>query len=276
MNPGSTTDPALRSFVPVATDSHFPIQNLPYGVFRRAGDDRAHIGVAIGDFVLDLAVLQDKGYFDGPALHKSRVFGIGILNAFLAFGRDAWAEARSTISRLLRADEPTLRDNSSLRENVLIQQAEVQMQNPLIVGNYTDFYSSLEHATNVGTMLRGADKALQPNWRHLPVAYHGRASSVVVSGHDFHRPNGQTRPEGADAPLFGPTRALDFELEMAAVVGVGNQLGRPIPAAAEARDHVFGLVLLNDWSAATFRRGNTSRSARSCPRTFARRFRRGW
>ena len=119
---------------------------------------------------------------------------------------------------------------------------------PVDVGDYTDFYSSLEHATNVGTMLRGADKALQPNWRHLPVAYHGRASSVVVSGHDFPRPCGQTKPDGSDAPVFGPTRALDFELETGAIVGVGNDLGRPIPVG-QARDHVFGLVLLNDWSA---------------------------
>jgi len=248
MNAGSTTDPALRSFVPVSPESHFPIQNLPYGVFRRDTDDRPHIGVAIGDFVLDLTVLEGMGYFDGPALRKCPVFGAGRLNAFLAFGPDVWVEARSTISRLLRADEPTLSDAAALRENVLIRLADVEMQLPLFVRNYTDFYSSLEHATNVGTMLRGADRALQPNWRHLPVAYHGRASSVVVSGHDFPRPHGQTKPEGADAPVFGPTRALDFELEMGAIVGVGNQLGRPIPAA-EARDHVFGLVLLNDWSA---------------------------
>ena len=243
----NANDPALRSFVPVAMGSHFPIQNLPYGVFRRGGG-QPHIGVAIGDFILDLTALEEKGVFDGPLLRGRRPFSAGRLNAFLALGRDAWTEARAAVSRLLRADEPRLRDDASLREHVLIPSADVEMLLPVDVGDYTDFYSSLEHATNVGTMLRGPDKALQPNWRWLPVAYHGRASSVVVSGTDFHRPLGQTKPDGADAPVFGPTRALDFELEMAAVVGVGNALGRPIPVG-QARDHVFGLVLLNDWSA---------------------------
>jgi fumarylacetoacetase len=242
-----STNATLRSFIAVSPESHFPIQNLPYGAFcRRAGG--SHIGVAIGDFVLDLTVLEEKGFFNGPTLGKQRPFGAGRLNAFLALGRDAWTEARSTVSRLLRADEARLRDDASLRENVLIPQADVEMQLPVEIGDYSDFYSSLEHATNVGTMLRGADKALQPNWRHLPVAYHGRASSIVVSGHDFPRPCGQTKPDGADAPAFGPTRALDFELEMGAIVGVGNELGRPIPVG-QARDHLFGMVLLNDWSA---------------------------
>jgi fumarylacetoacetase len=248
MNPASTTDPALRAFVPVSPESHFPIQNLPYGVFQQPSGGSPRVGVAIGDFVLDLTALEGTGTFAGPLLRDRRPFSAGRLNAFLALGREAWAEARSTISRLLRADEPTLRDNSALREQVLVPQADVEMLLPVNIGDYTDFYSSLEHATNVGTMLRGADKALQPNWRHLPVAYHGRASSVVVSGHDFPRPKGQTKPESAAAPLFGPTHSLDFELEMAAVVGVGNELGRPIPVG-EVRDHLFGMVLLNDWSA---------------------------
>ncbi|HVS38430.1 MAG TPA: fumarylacetoacetase [Gemmataceae bacterium] len=239
---------ASSSFILVSPESHFPIQNLPYGVFRRRDGGGAHSGVAIGDFVLDLTVLEDKGFFDGPMLGNRRPFGAGRLNAFLSLGKDAWTEARSTISRLLRADEARLRDDAALRGNVLIPRAEVVMELPLDIGDYSDFYSSLEHATNVGTMLRGADKALQPNWRYLPVAYHCRASSIVVSGHDFPRPRGQTKPDGADAPIFGPTRALDFELEMGAVVGVGNRLGEPI-RIAEARDHVFGLVLLNDWSA---------------------------
>ncbi len=248
MKPDPTTDPALRSFVPASPESHFPIQNLPYGVFQRRSGGGPRVGVAVGYFVLDLTALEEKGFFDGPFLRGRRPFAAGRLNAFLALGRDAWTEGRSAVSRLLRADEPTLRDDAALLENVLIPMTDVEMRLPVDVADYTDFYSSLEHAVNVGTMLRGADKALQPNWRHLPVAYHGRASSVVVSGHDFPRPNGQTRPEGADAPLFCPTRSLDFELEMAAVVGVGNPLGLPIPAAG-VRDHVFGLVLLNDWSA---------------------------
>jgi fumarylacetoacetase len=242
----ATHDPALRSFIPVSSESHSPIQNLPYGAFRRDGSP--HVGVAIGNFVLDLTVLEGKGFFDGPILGNHRPFGAGRLNGFLALGRAAWTEARAAVSRLLRADEPRLRDDASLRENVLLQAADVEMLLPVDVGDYTDFYSSLEHALNVGAMLRGADKALQPNWRWLPVAYHGRASSVVVSGHDFPRPRGQRKPDGADAPVFGPTQALDFELEMGAIVGVGNERGRPIPVG-EARDHIFGLVLLNDWSA---------------------------
>ena len=154
----------------------------------------------------------------------------------------------AVISQLLRADEPTLRDNATLREQALVPQAEVEMLLPADIGDYTDFYSSREHATNVGTMLRGADNALMPNWLHLPVAYHGRASSIVVSGAPIRRPRGQSKPEKAEAPLFGPSRSLDFELEVAAFVGPGNDLGRPVPINRSS-DHIFGLVLLNDWSA---------------------------
>ena len=241
MNP--TNDPALRSFIPVPPESHFPIQNLPYGVFRR-GTATPHIGVAISASVLDLTLLEQHGLL--PA--APRVFQVGKLNSFLALGRSAWSDVRTRVSRLLRADEPTLRDNAVLREEVLVPQSEVDMLLPAEIGDYTDFYSSREHATNVGTMLRGAENALMPNWLHLPVAYHGRASSIVVSGTPVRRPCGQSKPEKADAPIFGPSRSLDFELEVAAFVGPGNELGRPVPIAA-AHDHLFGLVLLNDWSA---------------------------
>jgi fumarylacetoacetase len=246
MNP--TNDPALRSFVPVPADSHFPIQNLPYGVFRRRGGGEPSVGVAIGDSVLDLAPLEAHGLLTGPTLRNHRVFAAGKLNPFLALGRTAWAEARAGVSRLLRADEPTLRDNALLRERVLLPRADVEMLLPAEVGDYTDFYSSREHATNVGTMLRGPDNALMPNWLHLPVAYHGRASSVVVSGTDVRRPRGQSKPESAAAPLFGPSKSLDFELETAVFVGPGNELGVPVPVG-RAEEHVFGMVLLNDWSA---------------------------
>ncbi|HEY1375834.1 MAG TPA: fumarylacetoacetase [Gemmataceae bacterium] len=237
-----TNDPALRSFVPAPPESHFPIQNLPYGVFRR-GEGPAHVGVAIGEYVLDLSVLEDRGL-----MPDVDVFNSSTLNRFMSLGRPAWAETRDRISRLLRADEPTLRDDTALRDRALIPQADVEMLLPVEIGDYTDFYSSREHATNVGTMLRGADNALQPNWLHLPVAYHGRASSVVVSGTDLHRPLGQTKPADAQAPVFGPSKSVDFELEMGAFVGPGNDLGRPIPIAG-APDHLFGLVLVNDWSA---------------------------
>ena len=238
-----TNYPELRSFLPIAPDSHFPIQNLPYGVFRRRSGGPVHIGVAIGEFVLDLSVLEDRGMMDDVD-----IFGRSSLNLFMSQGRPAWTEARQRISRLLSADEPTLRDDAKLRDLALIPQADVEMALPVEIGDYTDFYSSREHATNVGTMLRGADNALQPNWLHLPVAYHGRASSVVISGTDLHRPLGQTKPADAPSPIFGPSKSVDFELEMGAFVGPGNDLGQPI-AIANTPEHLFGMVLVNDWSA---------------------------
>jgi fumarylacetoacetase len=243
-----TNDPGLRSFVPVSPDSHFPIQNLPYGVFRPRSGGLPRIGVAIGDLILDLSVLGEEGLLDGPALPGRRVFQEAALNPFMALGRAAWREARSRISRLLRADEPTLRDNSPLRERAFVRMAEVKLLLPAAIGDYTDFYSSREHASNVGAMLRGPESALMPNWLYLPVAYHGRASSIVVSGTDLYRPRGQTKADNAAAPSFGPSRAVDFELEMGFFVGPGNELGQPIPIAA-AHEHLFGMVLVNDWSA---------------------------
>jgi fumarylacetoacetase len=239
----STTDPALRSFVPVAPTSHFPIQNLPYGIFRRRSGGPAVAGVAIGDFVLDLAVLEDRGM-----LNDMDTFGLPSLNRFMSQGPAAWAAARVRISRLLRHDEPTLRDDAVLRERALVPQTDVEMLLPVEIGDYTDFYSSREHATNVGVMLRGKDNGLQPNWLHLPVAYHGRASSVVVSGTDLHRPLGQMKPPDAADPVFGPSKSVDFELEMGAFIGPGNLLGEAIPIA-KAAEHIFGMVLVNDWSA---------------------------
>jgi fumarylacetoacetase len=259
----ATTDPALRSFVPVAVDSHFPIQNLPYGVFRRHGEP-PRVGTAIGDFVLDLSIIWDRFICNKPVaserplrfmesaaiqpLTGAPIFHQQSLNAFLALGRPAWEAARAAISQLLRADEPALRDDAALRSRALIPMAEAELLLPVDIGDYTDFYSSREHATNVGMMLRGAENALMPNWLHLPVAYHGRASSVVVSGTDLHRPQGQYKPADAPAPLFGPSRSLDFELEMGFFIGPGNELGRPIPIA-QAAEHIFGMVLVNDWSA---------------------------
>src|SRR5438128_1785034 len=241
-------DPALRSFVPVAADSHFPIQNLPLGVFARArGQPR--IGVAIGDQVLDLSVLEAAGLL-------LRVSTVGdaffqrqhTLNELMRRGQRVWRVTRAAVSRLLRHDEPALRDNVKLRDQALVPQSAVTMHLPVDIGDYTDFYSSREHATNVGTMLRGPDNALQANWLHLPVAYHGRASSIVVGGTDIQRPNGQFKAADAAAPTFGPSRSLDFELEMGFFVGPGNPLGQPIPVAA-APEHIFGMMLVNDWSA---------------------------
>ena len=238
---------SLKSFIEVAPDSHFPIQNLPFGVFKPAQGD-ARVGVAIGEFVLDLSVLEELGHFQMPEFQDRRVFSEGALNGFLALGRPAWSKARETIQHLLSADTATLRDDGALRGRVFHAQKDVTMQLPARIGDYTDFYSSYHHAHNVGTMLRGPENALMPNWKWLPVAYHGRASSIVVSGADVRRPHGQTKPPDAPAPVFGPSRSFDYELETAFLIGPGNAQGEPIPID-RATDHIFGLVLMNDWSA---------------------------
>ncbi len=241
------TDSRRRSFVPAPPQSHFPLENLPYGVCRRRGGER-FIGAAIGEHILDVTGLEALGLLAVPALQGQRVFDSGKLNVFMGHGRAVRTEIRARLQQLLDADEPTLRDNAETLAGVLVPMAEVEMLLPADIGDYTDFYSSREHASNVGTMFRGPDKALQPNWLHLPVAYHGRSSSVIVSGTDVRRPCGQSKFDTATTPIYGPSRSLDFELEMAAFIGPGNALGQPIPLA-EANDHVFGMVLLNDWSA---------------------------
>src|SRR2546429_1151033 len=179
---------------------------------------------------------------------KQNEFSEDSLNAFLALGRPAWRKAREIVQHLLSAETPTLRDDAKLHARIFHAQKDVLMKLPARIGNYTDFYSSYHHAHNVGTMLRGPENALMPNWKWLPVAYHGRASSVVISGTDVRRPNGQTKLADAAAPVFGPSRSLDFELEMAFLIGPGNSLGEPVPID-RAIDHIFGFVLMNDWSA---------------------------
>ncbi len=246
MNP--TNDPALRSFIPVSADSHFPIQNLPYGVFSVRGEDNPRVGVAIGDWVLDVSLLEARGFFDSTSLRGKGVFASPSLNRFMATGRQAWTEVRTRISELLREDEPTLRDDESLRKESLIPMDRVELRMPVEIGDYTDFYSSREHATNVGTMFRGKENALMPNYLWIPVGYHGRASSVVLSGTDLHRPVGQSKADDADSPKCGPSRLVDFELEMGFFVGAGNDLGHSIPVDS-ASDHIFGMTLVNDWSA---------------------------
>ncbi|HYG88533.1 MAG TPA: fumarylacetoacetase [Azospirillum sp.] len=237
-------DPSLRSFIAVPTDSHFPIQNLPFGVFSTPANPVPRVGVAIGDQILDLAVLEQAGLLTvGPP-----VFARASLNPFIALGRSAWLEARARISTLLRHDTPTLRDDPAMRAKALVPVAEATLHLPVEISGYTDFYSSKEHATNVGRMFRDPQNALLPNWRHIPIGYNGRASSVVVSGTPVRRPLGQTKAPNEEQPRFGPCRKLDFELETAFVVGQGNALGEPIPVG-EAEEHIFGLVLMNDWSA---------------------------
>lgn len=236
-----------RSFVEVSSESHFPIQNLPYGVFRRPGDRDRHIGVAIGDLVFDCSLAEREGLLPTQQSETHSSFQAQSLNRLMSLGKVECAEIRHSLIDLLDRDNPTLRDDSSLRERLFVPQSDAKLEMPVEIGDYTDFYSSLEHATNVGTMIRGKDNALQPNWRHLPVGYHGRASSVIVSGTDVVRPNGQTKPPDGE-PVFGPCRLLDYELEMGFFVGTGNPLGTPIPVD-RAVDHIFGMVLVNDWSA---------------------------
>jgi fumarylacetoacetase len=250
------TDPALRSWIDIAPGHPFPIQNLPFGVFERPATAELpgtgpRLGVAIGNYVFDLYAAQQQGFFDDVAVLADvapKVFRRRSLNRFIALGRPVWRAVRQRLSELLRHDNGELRDRADAVRECLLRQADVQLLRPIKPQNYTDFYSSIEHATNVGTMFRDPANALLPNWRHLPIAYHGRASSIVVSGTPIRRPQGQRKAPDEAAPTFGPSQQLDFELEVAFVVGQGTALGSTVPIA-EAENHIFGLVLFNDWSA---------------------------
>jgi len=237
-------DPKLRSFLSVDPASDFPIQNLPYGVFSARGL-APRVGVAIGDYVLDLWELEQDGRF---AFDEIGVFSQASLNAFMALGPKMWAKTRARISELLRHDHPELRDNEELRKLALVPMREVKLHMPFAVSGYTDFYSSKEHATNVGVMFRGKDNALQPNWLHMPIGYNGRASTVVVSGTKVKRPRGQLKPPTAEAPSFDACKRLDFELEMGVVVGQASKMGEML-TESQAEEMIFGFVILNDWSA---------------------------
>ena len=242
----SANDPGLRTFVDVAADSHFPIQNLPYGVFSTQQDERRRIGVAIGDFILDLAVLEEGGFLTVEGA-VAGVFNKPSLNPFMGFGPDVWGATRARISQLLSADEPLLRDNEALRNVALVSRADATMHLPFHVASFSDFYSSLQHASNAGMILRGPNAALMPNWRHMPIGYNSRASTVVVSGTPIRRPLGQLKIGDKD-PVMGPCTKLDFELEMGFVLGQSSQMGEML-SQAEAERMIFGFVLLNDWSA---------------------------
>ena len=238
-------DPALRSFVEVDPVSDFPIQNLPYGVFSSRDGLAPRVGVAIGNFVLDLWELEQDGRLDVGELG---VFAASMLNPFMALGPNAWSRTRARISELLRHDNPELRDNAELRGRALVPMADVKLHLPIAVAGYTDFYSSKEHATNVGVMFRGKDNALQPNWLHMPIGYNGRASTVVVSGTAVRRPRGQLKPPNVDLPSFAPCKRLDFELEMGVVIGQSSAIGEML-SEQQAEQMIFGFTLLNDWSA---------------------------
>ena len=238
-------DPALRSFIPVDPTSDFPIQNLPYGVFSAKDGLAPRVGVAIGNYVLDLWELEQDSRLD---VGNAGVFSASSLNPFMALGPQVWSKTRARISELLRHDHPELRDNKELRQRALVPMADVTLHLPIEVSGYTDFYSSKEHATNVGVMFRGKDNALQPNWLHMPIGYNGRASTVVVSGTKVRRPRGQLKPPTAEVPSFGPCKRLDFELEMGAVVGQPSRMGEML-TEQQAEEMIFGFVILNDWSA---------------------------
>jgi fumarylacetoacetase len=241
--PATTTDARLESWLPVAAGSDFPIQNLPYGAFQRDGATR--LGVAIGDRILDLHALAEAGMIDDVC--EPRLLQAPRLNPFLAAGRPRWLAVRERLSALLRIDGDARLREANL-ERFLVARRSATMHVPVEIGDYVDFYSSIEHATNLGRLFRPGTEPLIPNWRWLPVGYHGRSSTIVVDGTPIRRPRGQRRPPSAQAPEFGPSRRLDIELELGFVTGPGNALGTPIPAR-DAAEHVFGLLLVNDWSA---------------------------
>jgi fumarylacetoacetase len=246
MTLNETHDPAFASWVDAANapGADFPLQNLPFAVFRRKhSSEPFRGGVAIGDQVLDLAAAHRAGAFSGEAAAAAASCGAPYLNAFMALGPRAWSSLRLALSRGLRAGSP---QEATLR-GCLAPQAQSEFGLPAEIGDFTDFYASVHHALRVGRQFR-PDNPLLPNYKWVPIAYHGRSSSIGVSGQRFPRPVGQTMPPGADRPAFGPSRRLDYELEVGVFIGVGNALGQPIPIA-EAERHVFGLCLLNDWSA---------------------------
>ncbi|MGB5943453.1 MAG: fumarylacetoacetase [Leeuwenhoekiella sp.] len=244
--PSKANDPNIKTWLDIPKITDFPIQNIPFGVFLTR-DDIITIGTRIGDFAIDLGALHQLGYFEGIPLTDD-IFLQDTLNDFIADGRKTWRAVRERISSIFEANNNVLRDNEEHRDRVIFALNEVEMQLPVQVGDYTDFYSSKEHATNVGKIFRGAENALPPNWMHMPIAYHGRSSSIIPSGIPIHRPQGQKLPNGASEPILGPSRSVDFELEMAFITTAANEFGQPIPVD-EAEDYIFGMVLFNDWSA---------------------------
>ena len=239
-------NPNLVSWVTVPEHSDFPIQNLPLGVFK-TDQLEARVGMRIGDSILDLKTLHILGYLENLPYNVS-AFDSTSLNLLMKKGKLSARRLRDRVSDLLNLVNTELQNNQHHVEQVLISVSSAEVLMPIEIGDYTDFYSSKEHATNVGTMFRDPNNALLPNWLWIPVGYHGRSSSVIPSGQAIHRPKGQTKPNDDQAPIFGPSKMIDFELEMAFVTFDGKALGDTI-STAEAEDYIFGLVLFNDWSA---------------------------
>ena len=244
--PITANNPERKSWLNVPTDSDFPIQNIPFGVFLTK-ENIVTVGTRIGDFAIDLGALQQLNYFEGIELTDD-MFMQDTLNDFISDGQKTWRLVRNRIAEIFDAENPTLRDHEAHKKIVIFKINDVEMQLPVLIGDYTDFYSSKEHATNVGKMFRDPANALLPNWLHIPVGYHGRSSTIVPSGIPVHRPMGQTLPNGETAPVFGPSKLVDFELETAFITTDVNIMGESIPVG-EAEEYIFGMVLLNDWSA---------------------------
>jgi len=242
-------NPHLSSFVDVPSGHDFPIQNLPFGIFSTASLS-ARPGVAIGDSIVDLQALSSEGFLDDLLAASGfdiSDFSSSTLNPIINCGKSAARALRNRVSELLNSDSSELRDSSSLNSCILPSSSAV-MHMPINVGDYTDCYSSEDHARNVGKMFRDPENALLPNWKHMPVAYHGRASSIIVSGTPIKRPHGQLKPADDQPPIYGPSRLLDFELEMAFITHPGKPMGESI-STSEADDYIFGMVIFNDWSA---------------------------
>ncbi|MFT5169179.1 MAG: fumarylacetoacetase [Saprospiraceae bacterium] len=238
-------NPNIKSWLEVPVDSDFPIQNIPFGIFKnKAG--ATGVCTRIGDYIIDLAKVNDLGYFADFGISKT-IFRNEYLNDFMALGKKTTNAVRGRISELFNTRVKKW-NSRELVQDFTYKADQVEMLLPVKIGDYTDFYSSIEHATNLGKLFRDPKNALLPNWRHLPVGYHGRASSIVVSGTPIHRPKGQQMPAGAKKPVFGPCRLLDFELETAFVIGRPTNLGESVPTA-NAEAYIFGLTLFNDWSA---------------------------
>jgi fumarylacetoacetase len=244
--PITANDTNRKSWLEVPVNSDFPIQNIPFGVFLTK-ENVVTVGTRIGDLAIDLGALQQLNYFEGIELTDD-MFMQDTLNDFISDGKKTWRLVRNRIAELFDATNSKLQDNTKHRDIIIFRMEDVEMQLPVLIGDYTDFYSSKEHATNVGKMFRDPENALLPNWLHIPVGYHGRSSTIVPSGIPVHRPMGQTLPNGETTPVFGPSRSVDFELETAFITTDVNIMGENI-AVTEAEDYIFGMVLLNDWSA---------------------------
>lgn len=239
-------NPALKSWIKVEPDSDFPIQNIPFGIASSNSISNRVVSI-IGESVIDLYELANAGYFKSINIPKE-VFNNEYLNDFISCGKPVTNAVRERIAELLNENNNELQSNSDIHSKVFFPVSEVAMQMPVKVGDYTDFYSSIDHATNVGKMFRDPANALLPNWKHIPVGYHGRSSSIVISGNSFHRPKGQTKPADSEMPVFGPCKLLDFELEVAFIIGKSTQMGESVTTSG-ADNHIFGMVLFNDWSA---------------------------